>query len=75
MNRVEDINRGVRDVKPLESVEIPSLEGRVSAEEWAIRLDLAKGKPAQEWSYGFGTCRKAGAGSSSGGVDCHGCER
>src|SRR5439155_7473184 len=41
MNRVEDINRGVRDVKPLESVEIPSLEGRVSAEEWAIRLDLA----------------------------------
>jgi ribulose-5-phosphate 4-epimerase/fuculose-1-phosphate aldolase len=41
MNRVEDINRGVADVKPLESVEIPSLEGKVSDEEWAIRVDLA----------------------------------
>src|SRR4051795_1117486 len=41
MNRVEDINRGVADVKPLESVEIPSLDGKVSDEEWAIRVDLA----------------------------------
>ncbi|WP_037551970.1 class II aldolase/adducin family protein [Sphingomonas sp. URHD0057] len=29
------------DVRPLEAVDIPSLEGRVSAEEWAIRVDLA----------------------------------
>src|SRR3954452_7574429 len=41
MNRVDDINRGMADVKPLESVEIPSLEGKVSDEEWAIRVDLA----------------------------------
>src|SRR3954465_15979377 len=41
MNRVEDINRGVADAKPLESVEIPSMEGEVSDEEWAIRVDLA----------------------------------
>src|SRR5207253_2655701 len=41
MNRVDDINRGVADVKPLESVEIPSLKGKVSDEEWAIRVDLA----------------------------------
>ena len=27
--------------RPLESVEIPSLEGKVSDEEWAIRVDLA----------------------------------
>ena len=30
-----------RGRKPLESVEIPSLEGQVSDEEWAIRVDLA----------------------------------
>src|SRR4051795_10888346 len=41
MNRVDDINRGMSDVKPLDSVEIPSLEGKVSDEEWAIRVDLA----------------------------------
>ena len=41
MNRVDNINRGMGDVKPLESVEIPSLEGKVSTEEWAIRVDLA----------------------------------
>jgi ribulose-5-phosphate 4-epimerase/fuculose-1-phosphate aldolase len=41
MNRVEDINRGMSDMKPLESLEIPSLEGKVSDEEWAIRVDLA----------------------------------
>src|SRR3954469_21808452 len=40
MNRVDAINRGMGD-KPLDSVEIPSLEGQVSAEEWAIRVDLA----------------------------------
>src|ERR1041385_351234 len=41
MNRVDSINRGMTDLKPLESVDIPSLEGKVSDEEWAIRVDLA----------------------------------
>jgi ribulose-5-phosphate 4-epimerase/fuculose-1-phosphate aldolase len=41
MNRVDSINRGVRDALPLASVEVPSLEGRVGEEEWAIRVDLA----------------------------------
>ena len=29
------------EMKPLDSVEIPSLKGKVSDEEWAIRVDLA----------------------------------
>jgi len=41
MNRVDSINRGMGSSKPLDSVEIPSLEGKVSNEEWAIRVDLA----------------------------------
>src|SRR5438046_10398726 len=41
MNRVASINRGMDDMKPLDSVEIPSLEGKCSPEEWAIRVDLA----------------------------------
>jgi len=41
MNRVDDINRGMAGMKAIESVEIPSLEGKVSDEEWAIRVDLA----------------------------------
>ena len=41
MNRVDNINRGMADLKALDSVEIPSLEGKVSDEEWAIRVDLA----------------------------------
>jgi ribulose-5-phosphate 4-epimerase/fuculose-1-phosphate aldolase len=41
LNRVESINRGVNEAKALDSVEIPSLEGRVSEQEWAIRVDLA----------------------------------
>jgi ribulose-5-phosphate 4-epimerase/fuculose-1-phosphate aldolase len=41
MGRVEQINRGMADASPLPSVEIPSLEGKVSAEEWKIRVDLA----------------------------------
>src|SRR3954453_2426088 len=40
MNRVDAINRGMAD-KPPKSVEIPSLEGKVSDDEWAIRVDLA----------------------------------
>ena len=41
MNRVESINRGMSSAIPLEGVEIPSLEDKVSEEEWAIRVDLA----------------------------------
>jgi ribulose-5-phosphate 4-epimerase/fuculose-1-phosphate aldolase len=41
MNRVDSINRGMSDTRPMESVEIPSLKGKVSDEEWAIREDLA----------------------------------
>jgi ribulose-5-phosphate 4-epimerase/fuculose-1-phosphate aldolase len=41
MNRVDAINRGMDDTKALDSVEIPSLKGKVSDEEWAIREDLA----------------------------------
>ena len=41
MNRVDSINRGVSGAQPLESLEIPSLHGKVSDEEWAIRVDLA----------------------------------
>ena len=41
MNRVDAINRGMAETKPLDSVEIPSLQGKVSDEEWAIRVDLA----------------------------------
>ena len=41
MNRVDAINRGMADIQPLAAVEIPSLKGKVSDEEWAIRVDLA----------------------------------
>jgi ribulose-5-phosphate 4-epimerase/fuculose-1-phosphate aldolase len=41
MGRVEAINRGMAEVSPLSAVEIPSLEGKVSEEEWRIRVDLA----------------------------------
>ncbi len=41
MNRVATMNRGIEHARALDSVEIPSLEGQCSAEEWAIRVDLA----------------------------------
>ena len=41
MNRVDTMTRGMAGLKALDSVEIPSLEGKVSDEEWAIRVDLA----------------------------------
>ena len=41
MGRVEAINRGMAEVGPLNSIEIPSLEGKVSEAEWKIRVDLA----------------------------------
>ena len=41
MNRVDSMNRGMSGRKPDSTVEIPSLKGKVSDEEWAIRVDLA----------------------------------
>ena len=45
MNRVTDMNRGMEDVRAPNSdgaeVDIPSLKGKVSDAEWAIRVDLA----------------------------------
>ena len=41
MNRVDSMNRGMSGLSALESVDIPSLEGKVSEDEWAIRVDLA----------------------------------
>jgi len=41
MSRVDAINRGMDETKALDSVEIPSLKGKVSDEEWTIREDLA----------------------------------
>ena len=41
MNRVDSINRGMAENIRLDSLEIPSLKGKVSDEEWAIREDLA----------------------------------
>jgi ribulose-5-phosphate 4-epimerase/fuculose-1-phosphate aldolase len=41
MNRVDSINRGMNDMKPLESIDIPPMKDKVGDEEWAIRVDLA----------------------------------
>lgn len=41
MNRVDAINTGMDRVSPLASVEVPSLHGHVSEEEWKLRVDLA----------------------------------
>ena len=41
MGRVDAINRGMAELSPLESVEIPSLQGKVSEAEWKVRIDLA----------------------------------
>ncbi len=45
MNRVDTMNRGMDRAQAASghegSVDIPSLKGKVSAEEWAIRVDLA----------------------------------
>jgi ribulose-5-phosphate 4-epimerase/fuculose-1-phosphate aldolase len=41
MGRADAINRNMDAVTPLSSVEIPSLQGRVSEAEWKIRVDLA----------------------------------
>ncbi len=41
MGRVDAIGQGMANLSPLSSVEIPSLQGKVSAEEWKVRVDLA----------------------------------
>ena len=41
MNRLEGVNRGIGEDSRLAEVEIPSLRGKVSDEEWAVRVDLA----------------------------------
>ena len=41
MNRVDNMNRRMDDVRAMSEVDIPSLKGKVSDEDWAIRVDLA----------------------------------
>jgi ribulose-5-phosphate 4-epimerase/fuculose-1-phosphate aldolase len=41
MNRVDVISKTMGEITPLDSVEIPSLKGKVGEEEWKIRVDLA----------------------------------
>jgi ribulose-5-phosphate 4-epimerase/fuculose-1-phosphate aldolase len=41
MNRVDTMNRGIEGLAPISEVAIPSLKGKVSDEEWKIRVDLA----------------------------------
>ena len=41
MGRVEAINAGMDSARPLDAVDIPSLKGKVSEEEWRVRVDLA----------------------------------
>ena len=41
MNRVDSINAGLNEMKPLDAVHIPPMQDKVSEEEWAIRVDLA----------------------------------
>ena len=41
MNRVDTITAGMDKVNVIQAVDIPSLEGKVSDEEWKLRVDLA----------------------------------
>ena len=41
MNRVEKMTAGMDRLRALSNVEIPSMEGKVSEEEWKLRIDLA----------------------------------
>ena len=41
MGRVETLQKGMSAASPAASAEVPSLEGKVSEEEWKIRVDLA----------------------------------
>ena len=41
MNRVDSMFEGMGSATPVDSVAVPSVEGKVSDEEWALRVDLA----------------------------------
>jgi len=41
MNRVDSINAAMSETQALDSIEIPPMKDKVSAEEWEIRVDLA----------------------------------
>jgi ribulose-5-phosphate 4-epimerase/fuculose-1-phosphate aldolase len=41
MNRIDTMARQMTAARAVETIDIPSLEGKVSAEEWALRVDLA----------------------------------
>jgi ribulose-5-phosphate 4-epimerase/fuculose-1-phosphate aldolase len=45
MNRIDDMTRGMENARAASNagaaIEIPSMKGQVSADEWAIRVDLA----------------------------------
>ena len=41
MNRAETMNRGIEGASAIERVDIPPMRGKVSDEDWAIRVDLA----------------------------------
>ena len=41
MNRVDTMNRGITGTTPIHDLAIASMKDRVSAEEWAVRIDLA----------------------------------
>ena len=49
MGRVDAINRGMADVSPLATVEIPSLQGKVADDEWKVRVDLAAAYRLVAW--------------------------
>ena len=49
MGRVDAIEKGTAAASALASVEIPSLEGKVSPEEWKIRVDLAAAYRLVAW--------------------------
>lgn len=41
MNRADTMNRGIEGARAIDRVDIPPMRGKVSDEEWAIRVDLA----------------------------------
>ena len=41
MNRIDNINAAMSETKALDSIDIPPMKDKVSAEEWEIRVDLA----------------------------------
>lgn len=41
MNRVDNVTAGMDRLRALQDVQIPSMEGKCSEEEWKLRIDLA----------------------------------